>query len=419
MNRPNNPPSFPRHLLIVGASARAAAQSAHRAGLSVTAVDLFADSDLAAIARTCQLAAHDYPHAALPIARKLKECMCMYTGGLENYPLVVGEIGRAARLLGNDQGALTAVRDPVRLATVLQAAHWNTLQVYERIVDLPSEGEWICKPRRSCGGNRVRRLSAARHEADDVVEEGCYFQQWMPGRSYAASYLATSDGCYLLGVTRQWHRRDLFDRRAADRFGDEAWQYLGSCGPLSMDAATCQQWWQLGTIIADGFDLQGLFGIDAIVSEPGVLEHQEDRESHLGPGIEPEGGQPRMGEQRIWLVEVNPRYTASMELWERTTGVSCVRNHVNACLGFTLDDQLQRGPIPADHQLQIWGKVIFFAPSAGVVSARFLEEVLSRGGVVTGGDGGAWPMVCDIPSVGTEVRSGWPVCTLFAAGTTP
>ncbi|MBW3539720.1 MAG: hypothetical protein KY476_05570, partial [Planctomycetes bacterium] len=55
-----------RSLLIAGASARAAAQSAVRSGWSVTALDLFADRDLAA---TCEaVRVESYPWGLIAAA---------------------------------------------------------------------------------------------------------------------------------------------------------------------------------------------------------------------------------------------------------------------------------------------------------------------------------------------------------------
>jgi len=53
------------------------------------------------------------------------------------------------------------------------------------------------------------------------------------------------------------------------------------------------------------FGLKGLFGIDFVIDE---------------------GGRP-------FLVEINPRYSASMELIEHDLNVSFTSLHVSACLG--------------------------------------------------------------------------------------
>ena len=84
-------------LLILGASARAAAASAVRAGLAPRAIDLFADADLRAICSAAQV--DDYPEGLFAAAIEAPAAPWMYTGGLENYPRLVDDLA-ARRPLG-------------------------------------------------------------------------------------------------------------------------------------------------------------------------------------------------------------------------------------------------------------------------------------------------------------------------------
>ncbi|NOX53525.1 MAG: hypothetical protein GXP27_03640, partial [Planctomycetes bacterium] len=71
-------------LLIVGASPRAAAQSARRAGLQPVCIASFEDEDLAATARTVA-----WPRnlkELIRLAESLPPGPWMYTGALENRP---------------------------------------------------------------------------------------------------------------------------------------------------------------------------------------------------------------------------------------------------------------------------------------------------------------------------------------------
>ena len=75
-------------LAIVGASVRAAAFSAVRAGFEVVAADLFADADLRAICETTRIES-GYPDA---LADWLASTECdgwLFTGALENHHEVV------------------------------------------------------------------------------------------------------------------------------------------------------------------------------------------------------------------------------------------------------------------------------------------------------------------------------------------
>ena len=71
-------PNLVNRLLIVGASARAAAWSARRAGFDVVAADLFADTDLQQLAKTIQVEPREYPQALgdLVHRRKIRAIYC-------------------------------------------------------------------------------------------------------------------------------------------------------------------------------------------------------------------------------------------------------------------------------------------------------------------------------------------------------
>jgi len=125
--------------LIVGASARAAAGSARRAGFQVSAADLFGDWDLQACQRTWLVT--DYP-AGFAAAIAEFGGPWMYTGGLENHPAWVDHFAQLAPLWGNPAERLRAVRDPLRLAQVLRDAGFRFPETYlEPVSDFPGSEE--------------------------------------------------------------------------------------------------------------------------------------------------------------------------------------------------------------------------------------------------------------------------------------
>ena len=98
------------HLIIIGASVRAAAMSACRAGYAPWAVDCFTDWDLTTLCDSYQI--DDYPYGFPRFLGKLPPAPWMYVGGLENHPDIVDEISRDRLLLGNPGQVLRRVRDP-------------------------------------------------------------------------------------------------------------------------------------------------------------------------------------------------------------------------------------------------------------------------------------------------------------------
>src|SRR5262245_17294409 len=98
-------------LILVGASVRAAAFSAARAGFQPYSIDLFADRDLAALGPAVKNSC--YPADFLPAIEAAPTTPWIYTGGLENYPRLVDRLAQSRPLLGNRGDVLRKVRDPV------------------------------------------------------------------------------------------------------------------------------------------------------------------------------------------------------------------------------------------------------------------------------------------------------------------
>src|SRR5436305_1386644 len=105
--------SDPSPVLIVGASARAAAASAVRAGLRPWCLDLFADLDLQQLAPVRPIPPGGYPHALADLLPQGPPGPWMYTGALENHPRLIERLARDRPLWGNTR---LDVRNPEQLA---------------------------------------------------------------------------------------------------------------------------------------------------------------------------------------------------------------------------------------------------------------------------------------------------------------
>src|SRR5438094_10464728 len=95
-------------IVIFGASVRAAAFSALRAGLQPWCADLFADADLQARCPATRLAGA-YPEGFEALAAGDWPGPWLYTGGLENHPALVQRLAQRRPLWGNDETVLARV----------------------------------------------------------------------------------------------------------------------------------------------------------------------------------------------------------------------------------------------------------------------------------------------------------------------
>ena len=111
----------PKDLVVVGASVRAIAGSAARAGFIVHAADLFGDLDLRELAATVETV-RPYP-AGLPAAiAAFPPAPWIYTGALENHPELIAVMAAARPLAGCSPEAVARVRDTDNVAALVREA---------------------------------------------------------------------------------------------------------------------------------------------------------------------------------------------------------------------------------------------------------------------------------------------------------
>ena len=351
------------NVLIVGASARAAALSALRAGLSPWCADLFADADLRERCPAIRLPGR-YPMGFLDLVGRDVPGPWMYTGGLENHALLVGRMQAVRRLWGNGPAALVRARDPETLAGAASAAGLFS-PALTLSGHVAASGAWLHKPRAGAGGSGIRRAAPG-----EPIATGWYAQEFVAGVPASAVFVAIAGKSICLGLTRQ--------------LVGEAWlnappfRYCGSIGAIEHSPALGERLRRLGAMLTRRAGLMGLFGVD------GLLD---------GDTFSP--------------VEVNPRYPASVEVLELSTGVRALDLHRRAF-------EFVPGSLPAPMPSRVVGKAIVYAPAEGI-----FPEV----GPWLDGLGlhalDAVPDFADVPSAGEPLASGHPVLTVFASGSTP
>lgn len=187
-------------LVVAGASARAIAESAARAGWRVHAADLFADLDLRAVAAVAEIA-RPYPAALPAIVAGFPPGPWLYCGAVENHPQLIAAISESRPLAGCSPAAVAEVRDPTRLSVAIRAAGLGFPETRRDAVGIPRDGSWLVKPLRSAGGHGI-----AAWQGDAGMTAGAadhVWQQRVRGRPWSVSYLFAARGCRLLGCSRQ------------------------------------------------------------------------------------------------------------------------------------------------------------------------------------------------------------------------
>lgn len=373
--------------LVAGVNVRPLARSARRAGADPVSVDWFGDRDHRRIVPVLSLREEDAEGYAadelVALCRRVEAGAAVYGADLENHPDLVARLADGARLLGNPPEVLREVRDPFRLHAVLRRAGLPAPSVRRAGRPPPGArtGRWLRKPLRGGGGRGVRPW---RPGAD--VPPDAYLQQWVRGTPASALFVADGRGGRLLAVTEMLVGRPTF--------GASGFTYCGSLlrlrpakiplppGPEG-DEVDLQAVRRLVERLADAFGLVGLNGVDGVLS----------------------GG-------AFWPVEVNPRWTAAMELLEpgptsapRGPAPPLFEVHRRAC----------DGTLPSEGEIEAAGRARHRAAVGPAVVGK---------AVVRAGNAARVPdlerleglRLADVPEPGEPVAAGGPVCTVLAHG---
>ncbi len=273
-------------MLLIGGSVRAAAEDAATAGYRIVAVDRFGDYDLRAIGATwIPLRQGDEWLAAA----KCHAGPIVPTGGFL-WPAGPLDEQLRQRVAYPPPDRLAASREPDTLQAIARQAGIRfpeTRPVTPRAISsLPDPAAWLVKPVAGTGGAGIRSLADGprRGQAGSPGNDH-YLQRRLLGRTIGVSYFSRD------GSSRSHTRRlGIYAGLTHRRNPQHRWLYGGSIGPFDTDwpdrDAAHGPLADLGQAVAEAFGLVGLFNIDLI----------------------------RQPDDSLWLLEINPRYSASMEL---------------------------------------------------------------------------------------------------------
>jgi predicted ATP-grasp superfamily ATP-dependent carboligase len=326
------------------------AESAALAGYAVWSLDAFGDLDqhpgVRAVSLPRDVGVPFTVDAVVRAAERIETDVVAYLSPFENHPAAVERLMRGRTLWGNGASVLRRVREP---------------GVVSRAKSVSDPDRWLLKPRASGGGHGIQWWAPG-----NPVPPGSHVEPFIDGEPGSIVFVAAGRDLVPLGLTRQ-----LVGDAS---FGATGFRY---CGSILHNAAHAQGMSQLldsalrvARGVAAEVDLVGVNCIDFIARDGVAMP-----------------------------IEINPRWSASMELVERTYGVSVFGVHAIACAAGELPVfDLTR----AHTNTAVTGKAIVFARHD-----------------VTCGDTVAWlgdSTVRDVPHPGEHIPAGRPVCTIFATG---
>ena len=341
-------------VLIAAASGRALAASARRAGYAPLVVDFFADDDTREAAESCVrlkdgLARGFQRDSLMAACERLAAgrtvAGVVYGSGFEDRPTLIEAMAKRWRLMGNPATIVARLKDPLIFAALCRDI---AVPHPETRLDRPADSSrWLARQRGGSGGGHIRSA-----EADPPADGETYFQRRVDGRSVSALVLADGARCVILGFSEQWAQ----ERRP--------FRFAGAARPASIPPSVEQALAAAAGRFCERTPLVGLNSLDFLATEDG-----------------------------IWLLEVNPRPGATLDIFEPERGPSLFALHAAACEGV-----LEPAP-------RIEG-----ARATQIVYASY--EIAETPSFV-------WPpWARDRQPAGSAVAEGDPFCTVVAGGAT-
>ena len=328
------------------------AQSAARGGYASVALDLFADQDTRKLANDCYCVADaqgafDEKRLFSALSGIPNRIGLVYGSGLDGRPDLLGKLIFGRRLLGNSIETLRWLKTPRRffaLLKELEIPHPAT-----RFSPPPSSEGWLVKPSCGEGGKRVRF-----NAKNLAVAETDYFQRYVPRDAGSVLFLADSQQARIIGFNSQWN---------ASHDPDQPFLFGGAVNRASLNP---DQEATLQTAIAKLTRAVGLVGLNS-------LDFIRD-------------------ESEIRVLEVNPRPSATMALYDADYPRGLVHEHVLACQGRLPPSVCKEGPVRA-FRIAYATRPILIPPDMN------------------------WPEgSADLPAAGSEIAVGYPICSVQVEG---
>jgi predicted ATP-grasp superfamily ATP-dependent carboligase len=344
-------------LLVLANSGRSIAESAHRGGYRVTALDRFCDQDTQAVAE-CWPVTQGFADLNLDIfteeiASIIPDYPCgvVYGAGLEEAIPLLKRLSHCCHLLGNDPSVLELLRRPRCFFSLLDRLEIPYPEVSFIAPYAATQRSWLIKRAGSCGGQGVAYFSAEYAATDPA----CYYQKYVPGQVMSVLFIA--DG--LRHRTIGYNQLGIAGSNTPAPF-----LYSGAIGQVSPRIAVREQIEPIVDQLVCDLGLRGINSLDFIHNEAGNF-----------------------------VIDLNPRPTATLELYEHLMSDGWIKQHILAC-----KNKLPLVPILGSEVMH--GHQIVYANQTHEMPGKMI-----------------WPAwVKDRPRDGSTVTQGQPICSLYAEG---
>ncbi|MDH5391027.1 MAG: ATP-grasp domain-containing protein [Candidatus Bathyarchaeota archaeon] len=374
------------NILVIGMDVVSLATSATKAGYKVYTVDYFGDQDLKRVCHeslsivkqtlgvTCgQLSTNFSPEALLQLTMGLLKKntidVTLLSTGLDDSPDVLFELNDMIPILGNRPHVIKRIRDKMKFFQELErleiphpetamAENFEEARKKAKDIGYPV----LVKPSKGFGGVGIRKAQGPKElkqafQHASLIDEKVLIQEYISGTPASVSLISSNNETITLTLNEQL--------LGVNELGqEEPFGYCGNVVPLVTTRSVMNRCKNTAERITSHFGLIGSNGIDFVISKEGIP----------------------------YVVEVNPRFQATLECVERVLGINMVEAHMKACLQGIL-------PIIVKKTAVFCTRLILFAPQRSIIP-----------------DFSVFEEVRDIPIPEVIIEKGEPVCSIVREG---
>ena len=384
--------------------------------ISIWAVDQFADRDCIEVAaKVSQL---DLADVSLDLFTNTEdavsqELLFLPGGGTENHSMLIEQISATQVWCGIVGEPIRSLRDPTTLLNVARQAglcaplthshktHPDRQSFAKQQIELGKNIQWLWKSSEKGGGLGVSDVRSETEIDYFFSQTGAgYLQQLIPGAPYGATIIISSNGraeiigaCRLLtasdvvervdfagSMTNTFIRQVITSHKQRDDF---PYLFAGALGPCQLPDTVREQLLSFAEMSFVEFGIKGWFQVDFILDD----------------------------NNQAWVLEVNPRWSATMEIYERSLGISLTAAHLRAW-----EIEVPEF-IPNSRACgQVCWKDVVYAESDFLWTEAHQQRAakLNREQIAKVG----WPLIADIPDGQQSFAPGMPIFSLIATGQT-
>ncbi len=374
------------NILIIGIDVVSLATSAAKAGYKVYAVDYFGDQDLKRVCNEnlsivkqapgeiCgQLGTNFSPEALLHLTMELRKKNVLdgtlLSTGLDDSPDVLSELNEMIPIIGNHPHVIKRIRDKTKFFQELKrlgvphpvtamAENLEEARRKARDIGYPI----LVKPSKGFGGVGIRKTRGLKELAqafEDAsrIDQNVLIQEYVSGTPASVSLISSTTETITLTLNEQL-------LGVGEVGQEEPFGYCGNVVPFLATTALVEKCVSVAEKITSSYGLVGSNGVDLVISKEGLP----------------------------YVVEVNPRFQATVECVERVLGINMVEAHMETFIKGRLPSIIKR-------PVGFCTRLILFAPQHSVVpDLSVLEEVR------------------DIPIPEVIIEKGEPICSVVTEG---